>query len=540
MKKIDKEQLGGAIQHVSDKFKGAQLCYSDSAILSEFLCILENTKEKIRFIEDKVIVSILGGTNSGKSTTLNFLFAEEVSSVSPEAPHDRLSTIMIHEKSDFKHDLIDFGPRLVKTHSIDHLQDTMIICGVDFDSIELANQVNSRKIFNFSDLVIFLCTPEKYADEVFFSYLKEAFDLEKQILVVVNKSSLLKDQEIKDIRHDLEKKLDELGLDSVGILFCDAKNAFEGSLPSGESETLKKIIFEDLYKDKNRIKLREINSDLKNISLRLNHLYSAGLKDETEAGVFRTGLQELQLKVTERIDRLFSDLEVKFNQKLENLATEVSQRNSYLRMTSFLKKITKSIFSFSTSEAEEEDLANYIYSLFYPDYAEFYNTFGTFASNSPFKPILPEQLKEHFISRILEELKTVDTELKSNVTGDIENAFGMIIKKDMSALLTTGVLIMMFSLNGLILTEVLISLFGGFFVSETGRQKTIALVKKIKSDTVKSLRMKIEFIFFEELNRLYDVLDERMINLRPLKDAMMTKGEIELLRETIDQMIDEP
>ncbi|MCK5686240.1 hypothetical protein KAJ27_19055, partial [bacterium] len=108
-----------------------------------------------------------------------------------------------------------------------------------------------------------------------------------------------------------------------------------------------------------------------------------------------------------------------------------------------------------------------------------------------------------------------------------------------SALVTTGVLVMLFSLNGLLLTEILASLFGGFFVSEAGRQKAVKLVTKIKSDAVENLRNRIEIIFFEEFIKVQDNIGEKISNMQPLMEAMTSKGEIEMLREQIGEIIAE-
>lgn len=153
MKKVQKEKLASVIETINNKFTDSGFIYTENNLLSEFSKLINNTKEKITLIEDNIVVSILGGTNSGKSTTINALFEQEISSISPEAPHDKTSIVVVHDETDFNHETIDFGPRLIKNHKIDNLKDTVIICGVDFDSVELTNQISSRKIFNSSDLV---------------------------------------------------------------------------------------------------------------------------------------------------------------------------------------------------------------------------------------------------------------------------------------------------------------------------------------------------------------------------------------------------
>jgi hypothetical protein len=167
------------------------------------------------------LVVIAGGTNVGKSTVFNWVVGESVSSPSPLARHTKAPTIYVHSaevgalcdgaflpsyKRTTMHDPLDatrepekgITAYFLKTHEKDDVRGVVLVDSPDIDSTHINNRAVAEDLLFLADAVVFVATPEKYNDDLCVRYLKQATELSKALLCVLNKGA---DEEVaRDFR----------------------------------------------------------------------------------------------------------------------------------------------------------------------------------------------------------------------------------------------------------------------------------------------------------------------------------------------------
>lgn len=188
---------------------------------------------KLRFEERRSddappILVIAGGTNVGKSTVFNWIVGSGVASSSPLARHTKAPTVYVHEGEVHSLDEGGFLPSyrrlhleaptdaaaelgeaayFLRSHAQAPLRPVVLVDSPDIDSTHARNRRVAEDLLFLADMVIFVTTPEKYNDELCVSYLRQALELGRQPVCVLNKGG---DEEVaRDFREVVVPGLSE-------------------------------------------------------------------------------------------------------------------------------------------------------------------------------------------------------------------------------------------------------------------------------------------------------------------------------------------
>lgn len=167
------------------------------------------------------LVVIAGGTNVGKSTTFNWIVGEAIASSSPLARHTKAPTVFVHRSGlealangaflpayrriPLEDPLaptkeMDAGGRayFLLAHERDEAREVVLIDSPDIDSTHARNRAVAEDLLFLADTLLFVSTPEKYNDQLCVTYLRQAVELGKALVCVLNKGA---DEEVaRDFR----------------------------------------------------------------------------------------------------------------------------------------------------------------------------------------------------------------------------------------------------------------------------------------------------------------------------------------------------
>ncbi|SMC22255.1 50S ribosome-binding GTPase [Desulfacinum hydrothermale DSM 13146] len=166
-------------------------------------------------------VLFMGGTGTGKSTLFDAVCGERVSETGVERPktagavgyaHVRISSdldlpfqderVECHfgSESDSAPLIGQPGVFHVRLHEKDEWVSVIFVDTPDLDSVEEANRLLAEQFFLLADGVVFVTSPEKYADDVPARMLKEALRQGAEVHLVCNKAGPeLRSQDVLEI-----------------------------------------------------------------------------------------------------------------------------------------------------------------------------------------------------------------------------------------------------------------------------------------------------------------------------------------------------
>lgn len=173
-----------------------------------------------------LIVSLVGGTNTGKSTFFNALVGMILSEARISAGATKHPLIYAHEAyrnqicsnevfSNLEISQLQSPGQLLvpndrpqlyyQLHQREELRDFALIDCPDFDSVAKENQLSARRVVEQSDLCIFLTTPQKYKDRLLVNELAWLLEQKKEVFVLFN---LTDDQMLyRTMLEDLKQQL---------------------------------------------------------------------------------------------------------------------------------------------------------------------------------------------------------------------------------------------------------------------------------------------------------------------------------------------
>lgn len=142
--------------------------------------------------EGALTVGLLGGTGVGKSSIMNALAGAEIASTSHRRPHTEQVLIYRHEASLLPLEVQTMQvPWREITHRADAVRQVLLCDLPDFDSLVGSHRLRVIGFLQHLDLVVWVTSPEKYADERFYSFLQEVPKARQNFYFIINKADLL-------------------------------------------------------------------------------------------------------------------------------------------------------------------------------------------------------------------------------------------------------------------------------------------------------------------------------------------------------------
>jgi GTP-binding protein EngB required for normal cell division len=149
--------------------------------------------EKLASIQNSYLtIGLLGGTGVGKSTLMNALAGSEIASASHRRPHTDQALVYRHVEASLPTALISTElPWREITHEAETIQQILLCDLPDFDSLMGEHREYVLRFLEHLDVLIWVTSPEKYADGRFYQFLQMVPKAEQNFYFVLNKSDLL-------------------------------------------------------------------------------------------------------------------------------------------------------------------------------------------------------------------------------------------------------------------------------------------------------------------------------------------------------------
>lgn len=136
-----------------------------------------------------LVVVLLGSTGSGKSSLLNGIAGRQISKSGVLRPTTRIAHALVGEGDSLPLALQQLAQEgLVEIHRAgDDWQGMAVVDSPDFDSVEAGNRALARRLLEAADLLVFVTTATRYADEVPWTILDRARRRGVPIVTLINR-----------------------------------------------------------------------------------------------------------------------------------------------------------------------------------------------------------------------------------------------------------------------------------------------------------------------------------------------------------------
>ncbi|WP_164745223.1 GTPase domain-containing protein [Georgenia faecalis] len=185
---------------------------------------------RLRFAAAPAVVVVGGSTGAGKSTLVNSTVGGEVSPAGVLRPTTRTPVLAVRAADAplfAGHPLTELA-RLVETDGVP--AGLALLDAPDFDSVHDDNRALADLLIETADLWVFVTTAARYGDAVPWRVLLQAQARGVSVAIVLNRVPA---RVLREVRADLLRRLDALGLGGAPLFVVDDVGPHEGLLPDG-------------------------------------------------------------------------------------------------------------------------------------------------------------------------------------------------------------------------------------------------------------------------------------------------------------------
>jgi GTP-binding protein EngB required for normal cell division len=142
--------------------------------------------------QGQLTVGFLGGTGVGKSTIMNALAGKSIASTSHRRPHTHQVLVYRHAAAllpnEVEQGTVSYREITHEAEPIRHI----ILCDLpDYDSLIDQNRAQVLKFLEQLDVLVWVSSPEKYADARFYEFLEMAPKAQQNFYFALNKADVL-------------------------------------------------------------------------------------------------------------------------------------------------------------------------------------------------------------------------------------------------------------------------------------------------------------------------------------------------------------
>jgi hypothetical protein len=216
----------------------------------------EEFSDRLASIEGSFLtVGLLGGTGVGKSTLMNALAGSPIASTSHRRPHTDLVLVYRHASAPVPPPLIEAElPWQEITHHTDSVKQILLCDLPDFDSLLGEHRERALGFVEHLDLLVWITSPEKYADGRFYEFLKLVPRAARNFSFVLNKGDLLFEAETQEagyrnlaaVTGTFQHYIRQQGVAEPLLFSLSSKEVLEGreSAPWNQFPAFKRHVFQ--------------------------------------------------------------------------------------------------------------------------------------------------------------------------------------------------------------------------------------------------------------------------------------------------------
>ena len=176
-------------------------------------------RDRLAYPDDLLLVALVGGTGSGKSSLFNAIAGEEIAEVGGLRPTTSKPLALVparHARS--VAGLLD-SLGIDEAHTVDGPDWICLIDMPDIDSLELDHRQSVADLIPRVDSVLWLLDPEKYRDAALHNrFIAPLASYHRQFLFVLNQVDRLRQADVDLIVADLVHALEEDGIPEPRVL----------------------------------------------------------------------------------------------------------------------------------------------------------------------------------------------------------------------------------------------------------------------------------------------------------------------------------
>jgi energy-coupling factor transporter ATP-binding protein EcfA2 len=180
-------------------------------------------RRRLAYPEEILLVALVGGTGSGKSSLFNAIAGTEIAEVGGIRPTTSRPMALVPKRHrDSVGGLLDhIGIDLV--HLVESPDWICLIDMPDTDSVEVGHRQTVGALLPLVDLVVWVADPEKYRDAAFHTRLLAPLArYHRQFLFVLNQADRLSHADLGSVTADLHRALAEDGIPEPNVLQVSA------------------------------------------------------------------------------------------------------------------------------------------------------------------------------------------------------------------------------------------------------------------------------------------------------------------------------
>ncbi|MBW2068526.1 MAG: 50S ribosome-binding GTPase [Deltaproteobacteria bacterium] len=273
------QTLSARIDELEDRLRQLPKWAFEEKEADKCFLTIAQVREKLDKVKDQVItVGLLGGTGVGKSTIINALAGEEISTASHRRPHTEKILMYHHETIRIRDFMMpNEAPVVCLSHNADRAR-SLILCDLpDFDSVRKEHRQRVLNFLDNLDMIVWVVSPEKYADQVFYDFLKAALEKKSpgNFYFLLNKADLICDSEenrtlLWRVVENFRGYLRDSGIDAPIVYAVSALEVFNADSISSwnQWELFEREIFREReIKEVEAIKEANLKQMLDNLSL---------------------------------------------------------------------------------------------------------------------------------------------------------------------------------------------------------------------------------------------------------------------------------
>ena len=250
--------------------------------------------------ESYLTIGLLGGTGVGKSTLMNALAGSVIASASHRRPHTNHALVYRHVGAITPSSLLSTVlPMQEITHEAEDIKQILLCDLPDFDSLMGDHRNYVIRFLEHLDILIWVTSPEKYADGRFYEFLLMVPKAEQNFYFVLNKADLFFQSKSLEIGYEqltsvtarFQEHIKRNGIPGPLVFAISAKGALDSDqLPPWNQLT---VFRHEIFQQRNIKEVTAIKAG--NLDVEIQNLISAFKKEVLNLKVF-DGILENSIK----------------------------------------------------------------------------------------------------------------------------------------------------------------------------------------------------------------------------------------------------